>query len=82
MVAERLTSYMTDNNLHEYLQPAYRPGHNTDIGLVKVLNDILRSNGQHGIRILILLDLSAALDTIGHNALFSRIGSTLECTRP
>ena len=68
---------MTNNNLHEYLQYAYEPGHSTETVLVKVQNDILTSIDQHGIFILILLDLSAAIDTIDHDVLFSRMESTL-----
>ena len=82
VVAQRLTSYMTDNNLHEYLQSAYKPGHSTETALVKVQNDILTSIDQHGIVILILLDLSAAFDTIDHDVLFSRMESTLGITGP
>ena len=73
---------MTDNNLHEYLQSAYKPGHSTETALVKVQNDILTSIDQHGIVILILLDLSAAFDTIDHDVLFSRMESTLGITGP
>ena len=29
VVAGRLTDYMTENNLHEHLQSAYKPGHST-----------------------------------------------------
>ena len=73
---------MTDNNLHEYLQSAYKPGHITDTALVKVQNDILTSIDQHGNVILILLDLSAAFDAIDHDVLFSRMESTLGITEP
>ena len=82
VVAQRLTGYMTDNNLHEYLQSAYKPGHSTETALVKVQNDILTSIDQHGIVILILLDLSVAFDTIDHDVLFSRMESTLGITGP
>ena len=73
---------MTDNNLFEYLQSAYEPVHSSETALVKVQNDILTSIDQHGNVILILLDLSAALDAIDHGVLFSRMESTLGITVP
>ena len=77
VVAGRLTDYMTENNLHEHLQSAYKPGHSTETALVKVQNDILTSIDQHGVVILVMLDLSAAFDTIDHDILFSRMENTL-----
>ena len=56
-MAGRLTDYMTENNLHEHLQSAYKPGHSTETALVKVQNDILTSIDQHGVVILVMLDL-------------------------
>ena len=54
---------MTDNNLHDYLQSVYKPGHSKETELVKVQNDILTSIDQHGIVILTLLDQSSHLLT-------------------
>ena len=80
VVAGRLTDYMTENNLHEHLQSAYKPGHSTETALVKVQNDILTSIDQHGVVILVMLDLSAAFNTIDHDILFSRMENTLGIT--
>ena len=80
VLAGRLTDYMTENNLHEHLQSAYKPGHSTETALVKVQNDILTSIDQHGVVILVMLDLSAAFDTIDHDILFSRMENTLGIT--
>ena len=74
--------YMTNNYLHEYLQSAYKPGHSTETALAKVQNYILTNIEQHGIVMLILLDLSAAFDTIDHDVLFSLMESTMGITGP
>ena len=62
VVATRLN--LDDNNLHELLQSAYKQGHSTETMLVKVQNDILRSIDEHNCVALLLLDLSAAFDTV------------------
>ena len=75
--AARLTNYMTINQLHEPMQSAYRACHSTETALVRVQNDILRTLDQGGAAILVLLDLSAAFDTIDHSILLSRMESVL-----
>ena len=69
--------HLTENNRLEYLQSANKHGHSTDTTLVKVQNDIFTSIDQHGIVILILLDLSAPCDTIDQEVLFFRMKSAL-----
>ena len=60
----RLFQQLTDNGLHEKLQSAYKPLHSTDIALMRVQYDITSSvAGSSGV-LLVLLDLSAAFDTI------------------
>ena len=77
VVACQPTDYMTENNLHKHLYSAYKPGHSTATALVKVQNDILTNIDQHGVVINVMLDLSAASDTIDHDTLFSRMENTL-----
>ena len=77
VVAARLTNYMTINQLHEPMQSAYRACHSTETALVRVQSDILRTFDQGGAAILVLLDLSAAFDTIDHSILLSRMESVL-----
>ena len=77
VVAPRLTNYMTINQLHEPMQSAYRACHSTETALVRVQNDILSILDQGGAAIPVLLDLSAAFDTIDHSILLSRIESVL-----
>ena len=45
-------------------QSAYRPFHSTETALVKVQSDILMSMDQREVTLFVLLDLSAAFDTV------------------
>ena len=73
MVSSRIDERLTFNNLHEEHQSAYRKLHSTETALVKVQNDILQSLGQNKVAVLVLLDLSAAFDTIDHETLLHRL---------
>ena len=59
------------------MHSAYRECHSTETALVRVQNDILRTLDQGVAAILVLLDLSAAFDTIDHSILLSRMESVL-----
>ena len=68
---------MVTHDLHEPLQSAYRSGHSTETALVRVQNDLLRAvDNKQGV-VLVLLDLSAAFDTIDHNILLCRLEEKL-----
>ena len=54
-------------------QSAYRPLHSTETTLLRVSNDILMALDQQKAVMLVLLDLSAAFDTIDHGMLLSRL---------
>ncbi|RCU35043.1 hypothetical protein DVA76_18360, partial [Acinetobacter baumannii] len=47
---------------------------------LKVTNDLLLSSDSGHLNILILLDFTAAFDTINHNILLSRLESSLNIT--
>ena len=53
-------------NLYEIFQSAYRQLHSTETALLCVQNDPLQAVDNEGGAILVLLDLSAAFDTIDH----------------
>ena len=55
------------------LQSAYRDKHYTETALIKVQNDILSALDAGSSAILLMLDLSAAFDTIDHDILLSRL---------
>ena len=72
IVVKRISSYMDSNGLNEKYQSAYRKNHGTETALIKIHDDILRAlDTRHGV-ILVMLDLSAAFDTIDHDVLLDR----------
>ena len=79
-VAAQLAEHMDSNNLHTPVQSAYRPLHSTETALLKVINDILVSIDHGNGVIVVLLDLSAAFDTIDHNLLIDRLGERIGIT--
>uniref|UniRef100_A0A672H2K9 Reverse transcriptase domain-containing protein n=1 Tax=Salarias fasciatus TaxID=181472 RepID=A0A672H2K9_SALFA len=75
VVVKQLYRHLQDNSLFEKFQSGYRAYHSTETALVKVTNDLLLAADAGLVSILVLLDLSAAFDTIDHNILLQR----LEC---
>ena len=78
--AEQFMEHLTANNLHSQLQSAYKQQHSTETALLKVKNDILMSMDEQHVTLLVLLDLSAAFDTIHHDKLIGRLESDLGIT--
>jgi len=73
LVAHRLLSYLTVNNLLPRFQSAYRLHHSVETAIVKVLADILLAIDRGDVAGLALLDLSAAFDTVDHYVLLQRL---------
>ena len=72
-VAKQLIDYLDTNDLHVIYQSAYRNLHSTETALIRVYNDIAIALDQNRSVILLLLDLSAAFDTVNHSILLSRL---------
>ena len=73
VVLRQLLSHLENNQLCNVFQSAYRAGHSTETALLRVVNDLLQSMDQNKISILLLLDLSAAFDTVDHKILLHRL---------
>ncbi|KAL9978241.1 hypothetical protein ACROYT_G015736 [Oculina patagonica] len=61
--------HLVRSGLYPQLQSAYRQYHSTETALVKVANDILLNMNSQRVTLLVLLDLSAAFDTVDHKIL-------------
>ncbi len=72
-VAAQLESHLQSNDIYEHFQSGFRPKHSTETALVKVINDIILAADSGLLSILILLDISAAFDTISHSVLLERL---------
>ena len=67
------TNYLRDNDLEESLQSAYKTFHSTETARLKVHNDIVSAIDNQSYVILLLLDLSAAFDTVDNKILPQRL---------
>ena len=64
IVAIRLNKHMSDNDLNSDFQYGYNKDHSTETLLLKVINNLLISCDNQIPTFLMLLDLSAAFDTV------------------
>ena len=77
VVASQFISHLRENKLEEIFQSAYKVGHNTESALLRVHNDVLRALDDGKCVMLVLLDLSAAFDTVDHGILLSRLSQCI-----
>ena len=66
---------MAANGLHMQFQSAYKQHHCTESALLKVKNDALLNREVQNVILLVLLDLSAGIDTVRRESLLSRLTS-------
>mgnify|MGYP003547058831 FL=1 len=75
VVSLRVQSHLSSNSLYLPFQSAYRSFHSTETALLKVHNDICSAMDKQKVTSLILLDLSAAFDTVDHSILLNRLSN-------
>jgi len=71
-----LIAHLNLNSLLPRFQSAYRAHHSTETAVLKVLTDILLAVDTGDLSAFVLLDISAALDTVDHGILLHRLDSS------
>ena len=80
IIHTRITSHLQSFPSICPFQSAYRKFHSTETALLRIQNDLLLAINQQKLSALVLLDLSAAFDTIDHNILLACLSSTFGIT--
>ena len=68
-----VASQLKSDGLFSDAQSAYRQYHSTETALLRVINDLLLALDRGDEAVLVLLDYSAAFDTINHEIVFKRL---------
>ena len=65
-IASQIHDHLINNDIVDNFQSAYKAGHSCETALLRVYNYIVTTIGRSNGAMLVLLDLSAAFDTIDH----------------
>ncbi|XP_073767046.1 uncharacterized protein isoform X2 [Danio rerio] len=75
VVFNQVLDFLTQNNLMDNKQSGFKKGHSTETALLSVVEDLRLAKADSKSSVLILLDLSAAFDTVNHQILLSTLES-------
>ena len=73
VISVRTLNHIEVNGIIDNFQSAYKSGHSCEAALIRVYNYIVTTIGKGNGSGLVLLDLSAAFDTIDHENLFNHL---------
>ena len=74
-VSNQTHNHLTLNCLYLKAQCSYREFHSTETALLRIKNDILMNMNKQHLTLLLLIDLTAAFDTVDHVILLNRLNS-------
>ena len=69
VVLRRLSEHLDHNNLNIPYQSGYKKSHSTETLLIRIVNDLLIASSENKATVVMMLDLSAAFDTVDHSKL-------------
>ena len=72
IVYSQLMDFLNEQNVLEIFQPGFKTLHSTESALLRVFNVFLATDSGH-CAILVLLELTAAFDTVDHDILIDRL---------
>ena len=75
-VLNQINHHIDSQKLHAKVQSGYRKYHSCETATLKVVNDLKSDIESGNISALILLDLSAAFDTVDHSTLLDRLNKS------
>ena len=74
-ILDQLLPFLEHNGIVPQYQSAYKGFHSTETALCKILNDLVTNTCSGKASLLVLLDLSAAFDTVDHDVLLGDLFS-------
>lgn len=73
IVLDKIIEYMTENNLLDSCQFAYRKNLSTQMCIIRMLDDIRQAADNKKVTVLIFFDFSKAFDRVQHGILLSKL---------
>ena len=73
VISKQIIEYLSENELYPINQSAYRKNHSTATTIVSIFDNIYNAIDEGNKVQLVLLDMSAAFDTISHKILLDRL---------
>ncbi|KAF7239030.1 Potassium voltage-gated channel subfamily H member 6 [Varanus komodoensis] len=73
VVAGQLQALLDETDYLDPFQSSFRPGNGTEPALVALYDDLCRERDRGSVSLLVLLDLSAAFNSINHGILLERL---------
>ena len=77
VVLSRLNEHLSRNNLNITHQSGYKKNHSTETLLIRIVNDLLIASSESKATVVMMLDLSAAFDTVDHQKLLKILKTEL-----